>query len=87
MIIRYDGDGIPREKLLQRVGNTDYVTESQTLRQKPGVSGSIMETVRNVGIELSSTVGSGTTLKASVHKKVCCYTADHRPMLQSYISE
>ena len=53
------GVALTRDKLLQRVWNTDYVTESRTvdmhirtLRQKLGSYGSFIETVRNVGYRL-----------------------------------
>ena len=50
------GVAFSREKLLQKVWNTDYVAESRTvdmhirtLRQKLGAYGSVIETIRNVG--------------------------------------
>ena len=59
LFLAHPGVAFTREKLLQRVWNTDYVTESRTvdmhirtLRQKLGAYGSIIETVRNVGYRL-----------------------------------
>ena len=59
LFLTHPGVAFTREKLLQRVWNTDYVTESRTvdmhirtLRQKLGAYGSIIETVRNVGYRL-----------------------------------
>ena len=59
LFLTHPGVAFTREKLLQSVWNTDYVTESRTvdmhirtLRQKLGVYGSIIETVRNVGYRL-----------------------------------
>ena len=53
------GVAFSREKLLQKVWNTDYVAESRTvdmhirtLRQKLGAYGSVIETIRNVGYRL-----------------------------------
>ena len=53
------GVAFSREKLLQKVWNTDYVAESRTvdmhirtLRQKLGSYGSVIETIRNVGYRL-----------------------------------
>ena len=53
------GVAFNREKLLQKVWNTDYVAESRTvdmhirtLRQKLGSYGSVIETIRNVGYRL-----------------------------------
>ena len=57
------GVAFSREKLLQKVWNTDYVAESRTvdmhirtLRQKLGVYGSVIETIRNVGYRLEKRV-------------------------------
>ena len=59
LFLTHPGVAFTREKLLQSVWNTDYVTESRTvdmhirtLRQKLGAYGSIIETVRNVGYRL-----------------------------------
>ena len=59
LFLTHPGVAFTREKLLQNVWNTDYVTESRTvdmhirtLRQKLGAYGSIIETVRNVGYRL-----------------------------------
>ena len=59
LFLAHPGVAFTREKLLQNVWNTDYVTESRTvdmhirtLRQKLGAYGSIIETVRNVGYRL-----------------------------------
>ena len=53
------GVAFSREKLLQKVWNTDYVAESRTvdmhirtLRQKLGAYGGVIETIRNVGYRL-----------------------------------
>ena len=57
------GVAFNREKLLQKVWNTDYVAESRTvdmhirtLRQKLGSYGSVIETIRNVGYRLEKKV-------------------------------
>ena len=57
------GVAFNREKLLQKVWNTDYVAESRTvdmhirtLRQKLGSYGSVIETIRNVGYRLEKRV-------------------------------
>ena len=57
------GVAFSREKLLQKVWNTDYVAESRTvdmhirtLRQKLGAYGSVIETIRNVGYRLEKKV-------------------------------
>ena len=57
------GVAFSREKLLQKVWNTDYVAESRTvdmhirtLRQKLGSYGSVIETIRNVGYRLEKKV-------------------------------
>ena len=57
------GVAFNREKLLQKVWNTDYVAESRTvdmhirtLRQKLGAYGSVIETIRNVGYRLEKKV-------------------------------
>ena len=57
------GVAFSREKLLQKVWNTDYVAESRTvdmhirtLRQKLGSYGSVIETIRNVGYRLEKRV-------------------------------
>ena len=57
------GVAFNREKLLQKVWNTDYVAESRTvdmhirtLRQKLGPYGSVIETIRNVGYRLEKKV-------------------------------
>ena len=59
LFLAHPGVAFTREKLLQNVWNTDYVTESRTvdmhirtLRQKLGAYGSAIETVRNVGYRL-----------------------------------
>ena len=59
LFLTHPGVAFTREKLLQNVWNTDYVTESRTvdmhirtLRQKLGAYGSAIETVRNVGYRL-----------------------------------
>ena len=59
LFLTHPGVAFTREKLLQSVWNTDYVTESRTvdmhirtLRQKLGGYGRIIETVRNVGYRL-----------------------------------
>ena len=59
LFLTHPGVAFTREKLLQSVWNTDYVTESRTvdmhirtLRQKLGAYRSIIETVRNVGYRL-----------------------------------
>ena len=59
LFLTHPGVAFTREKLLQNVWNTDYVTESRTvdmhirtLRQKLGAYGSTIETVRNVGYRL-----------------------------------
>lgn len=53
------GVAFTREQLLQKIWNTDYVSESRTvdmhirtLRQKLGIYANIIETVRNVGYRL-----------------------------------
>lgn len=55
------GVAFTREQLLQKIWNTDYVSESRTvdmhirtLRQKLGSYGNIIETVRNVGYRLEN---------------------------------
>ena len=57
------GVAFSREKLLQKVWNTDYVAESRTvdmhirtLRQKLGSYGNVIETIRNVGYRLEKRV-------------------------------
>ena len=57
------GVAFSREKLLQKVWNTDYVAESRTvdmhirtLRQKLGAYGGVIETIRNVGYRLEKRV-------------------------------
>ena len=57
------GVAFNREKLLQKVWNTEYVAESRTvdmhirtLRQKLGSYGSVIETIRNVGYRLEKRV-------------------------------
>ena len=61
LFLSYPGVAFTREQLLQKVWNTDYITESRTvdmhirtLRQKLGTYGQIIETVRNVGYRLES---------------------------------
>lgn len=62
LFLTHPGVAFTREKLLQRVWNTDYVTESRTvdmhirtLRQKLGCYDSIIETIRGVGYRLRKT--------------------------------
>lgn len=59
LFLSQPGVAFTREQLLQKVWNTDYVSESRTvdmhirtLRQKLGSYGNIIETVRNVGYRL-----------------------------------
>ena len=59
LFLSHPGVAFTREQLLQRVWNTDYVSETRTvdmhirtLRQKLGGYGNIIETVRNVGYRL-----------------------------------
>lgn len=59
LFLTQPGVAFTREQLLQKIWNTDYVSESRTvdmhirtLRQKLGSYGNIIETVRNVGYRL-----------------------------------
>ena len=59
LFLSQPGVAFTREQLLQKVWNTDYISESRTvdmhirtLRQKLGSYGNIIETVRNVGYRL-----------------------------------
>ena len=59
LFLSQPGVAFTREQLLQKVWNTEYVSESRTvdmhirtLRQKLGSYGNIIETVRNVGYRL-----------------------------------
>lgn len=59
LFLSQPGVAFTREQLLQKVWNTDYVSETRTvdmhirtLRQKLGGYGNIIETVRNVGYRL-----------------------------------
>ncbi len=59
LFLSQPGVAFTREQLLQKIWNTDYVTETRTvdmhirtLRQKLGDYGNIIETVRNVGYRL-----------------------------------
>lgn len=59
LFLSQPGVAFTREQLLQKIWNTDYVSESRTvdmhirtLRQKLGGYGNIIETVRNVGYRL-----------------------------------
>lgn len=59
LFLSQSGVAFTREQLLQKVWNTEYVSESRTvdmhirtLRQKLGSYGNIIETVRNVGYRL-----------------------------------
>lgn len=61
LFLSQPGVAFTREQLLQKIWNTDYVSESRTvdmhirtLRQKLGSYGNIIETVRNVGYRLES---------------------------------
>ena len=59
LFLSHPGVAFTREQLLQKIWNTDYVSETRTvdmhirtLRQKLGGYGNIIETVRNVGYRL-----------------------------------
>ena len=59
LFLSQPGVAFTREQLLQKIWNTDYISESRTvdmhirtLRQKLGNYGNIIETVRNVGYRL-----------------------------------
>ena len=59
LFLSQPGVAFTREQLLQKVWNTDYISESRTvdmhirtLRQKLGSYGNVIETVRNVGYRL-----------------------------------
>jgi len=59
LFLSQPGVAFTREQLLQKIWNTDYISESRTvdmhirtLRQKLGSYGNIIETVRNVGYRL-----------------------------------
>ena len=59
LFLSQPGVAFTREQLLQKIWNTEYVSESRTvdmhirtLRQKLGSYGNIIETVRNVGYRL-----------------------------------
>ncbi len=59
LFLEHPGAAFSREQLLQRVWNTDYLGETRTvdmhirtLRQKLGIYGNRIETVRNVGYRL-----------------------------------
>ena len=59
LLLSHPGVAFHREKLLQKVWNTDYVAESRTvdmhirtLRQKLGPYGNFIATIRNVGYRL-----------------------------------
>lgn len=59
LFLSQPGVAFTREQLLQKIWNTDYISESRTvdmhirtLRQKLGTYGNIIETVRNVGYRL-----------------------------------
>ena len=61
LFLSQPGVAFTREQLLQKVWNTDYVTETRTvdmhirtLRQKLGEYGNHIETVRNVGYRLEA---------------------------------
>ncbi len=64
LFLSQPGVAFTREQLLQKIWNTDYVTETRTvdmhirtLRQKLGGYGNIIETVRNVGYRLEGNYG------------------------------
>ena len=59
LFLSQPGVAFTREQLLQKIWNTDYISESRTVdmhirtvRQKLGSYGNIIETVRNVGYRL-----------------------------------
>ena len=59
LFLSHPGVAFTREQLLQKIWNTEYMSESRTvdmhirtLRQKLGSYGNIIETVRNVGYRL-----------------------------------
>ncbi len=59
LFLSQPGVAFTREQLLQKIWNTDYISETRTvdmhirtLRQKLGSYGNIIETVRNVGYRL-----------------------------------
>lgn len=61
LFLAHPGIAFTRDQILQKVWNTDYVTESRTvdmhirtLRQKLGNYGHVIETVRNVGYRLET---------------------------------
>ncbi len=64
LFLSQPGVAFTREQLLQKIWNTDYVTETRTvdmhirtLRQKLGSYGNLIETVRNVGYRLEGRRG------------------------------
>ena len=61
LLLQHPGVAFTREKLMERVWGTDYLGETRTvdmhvrtLRQKLGVCGEMIETVRGVGYRLEA---------------------------------